>query len=111
MDRLVSLSVGVEDVEDYVRTFQHISELAMNLGENHTYVSVSASVVGEPDGEPEEAPSENLHYDEDTLVKVRQALTEAAGPYGHGEHYVDDLIHAMQNAGILFRERPKNEGR
>ena len=49
MDRLISLSVGVTGVEDYVRTFEDISELARNMVESHEYVNVSASVIGAPD--------------------------------------------------------------
>ena len=44
-----------------------------------------------------------LHYDEQTLFKVRHALVSG----GVTDAQALDLITAMQNAGILFRERPR----
>lgn len=40
-------------------------------------------------------------HDPDTLLKVREAL----GEYLPTEEKVTDCINAMQNKGILFRER------
>lgn len=102
MDRIISLSIGTTDTEDYIRTFQDVSELACNMGDSHNYVNVTAYVVGAPNDDDDE-----MDYDEETLYKVRKALIEAVAPYGHGDRYVDDLIHAMQNAGIYFREKRK----
>lgn len=110
MDRLVLLGVGTEGAEDYFSTFQDISELARNLGETHDYVDVTVSVIGEDSSDEANCDREHLYYDENTLSKVRAALMDAAGPYGHGDQYVDDMLYAMQNAGILFRERPKSKG-
>jgi hypothetical protein len=45
--------------------------------------------------------SERIRYDEDTMFKVHVALN-AAGISGQ---QADDAVNAMQNAGILFRER------
>lgn len=42
-----------------------------------------------------------LTYDEETLYKVHQALRGR----GLSETTVDDCVNAMQNEGILFRER------
>lgn len=98
MDRLISLSVGTDGAEDYFRTFQDISELARNLGAVHDYVTVSASaVVGGSDDEPDE----DLFYDENTLVKVREAIMRR----GIKDDLATLIITDLQNAGILFRER------
>lgn len=100
MERLVSLSVGTTGAEDFFSTYQDMSELAANLGANHEYVSVTATVVGDDteDDEPEE-----LYYDEFTLLKVMKALREN----GMSRDQVEIAINDMQNAGILFRERPR----
>ena len=105
MDRLISLSVGVTGVEDYVRTFEDISELARNMVESHEYVNVSASVIGAPDEDEPCCKHEHLHYDDQTLVKVRQTLMDSVAPYGYSDYVVDQLLYDLQNAGILFRER------
>jgi hypothetical protein len=107
MDRMISLSIGTVGAEEWMQVFQDISELARGLGSDR-YVSVSSTPIDDIPEDPPETEDE-LYYDEFTLGKVRAALLEAAGPYGHSEMYVDDLIHAMQNAGILFRERPKSK--
>lgn len=48
-----------------------------------------------------EDSKEDLHYDEDTLFKVREAL------HMLDDQQFTDAISEMQNAGILFRERGK----
>lgn len=99
MDRLVSLGVGTKDAEDFSQTFQDLSELARNLGVNHDYVNVTASGVKvDSDEEPSD---EELYYDEDTLVKVREAVFKAC----QSSFAVDEIVNNLLNAGILFRER------
>lgn len=46
------------------------------------------------------------YHDEDTLRKVFEALESVTG----SEVAADDCLHAMQNAGILFRERRTVQG-
>lgn len=46
-------------------------------------------------------------YDEDTLFKVREALQNSLG---YSDQGVDALLNTLQNAGILFRERPSHVG-
>lgn len=111
MDRLVSLSVGTTGTEDYMRIFQDVSELARNMVDTHEYVNVSASVVGSFDEDEQECcDHEHLHYNEKTLQKVRKVLTTSLAPFGFdAQEDIGSLICAMQDAGILFRER-KVEG-
>lgn len=44
---------------------------------------------------------DNTTHDSNTLNKVLSSLTSI----GWGENEVTDAVHAMQNAGILFREK------
>lgn len=46
-------------------------------------------------------PVQGDRHDEDTLRKVYDALTAE----GYETTEVTDMVNAMQNAGILFRER------
>jgi hypothetical protein len=107
MDRLLSLSVGTDGSEDYIRTFQDLSELVKSLGESHDYVNVSACAVNEVD----EDSAEELCYDENTLFKVRAAVEKAVRDSlgGNGPAIIDsvvaNIINEIQNEGILFRER------
>lgn len=104
MHRLISLTVGTFGAEDYASAFMDIGELAGALGSQHDYVSVSAQVVNDDEPEPEH---ERLHHDENTLNKVRKALME----HGLSSDLMTSAITDMQNAGILFRERPPTEER
>ena len=97
MDRLVSLSVGTCGAEDYQNTFLDVSELAKGLAPTHTYISVSAQKLGDSDTEDRE----ELRHDENTLNKVREAIVGS----GFTVKTATELISAIQNAGILFRER------
>lgn len=45
-------------------------------------------------------PPEVLHYDEDTLMKVGEAVREMVG-----HNQAISVVNNIQNAGILFRER------
>jgi len=106
MDRLVSLTIGTVGAEDYYVTFGEISELARNLGDNHKYVNVSAQTYDETEESEPDPENENLHYDENTLAKARRVMTNYLVPEA-----AEALINDLQNAGILFRERAKNEGK
>lgn len=108
MDRMVSLTVGTTGAEDYQRTFMDISELARNMVDTHEYVNVSAQKIDEPDESDEPGCNhEQLHHDDVTLIIVRQVLQNNTGSFGKDEQNVTNLISALQNAGILFRERPR----
>lgn len=100
-DRIISLTVGTKEAEEWFRTFQEISELAANLGASHHYVSVSSSVCAETFETEMEVGNDDLYYDENTLMKVREAL----GKFLKDDHQIKDVINEMRNAGILFRER------
>jgi len=113
-NRLISLTVGTEGAEEWFRCFQDLSELATNLGAVHHYVNVASSVAGE-DEEPTCDP-EGLYHDEFTVFKVHQTImneietVNVPGVILSPEEKQDlatAIINKLQNAGILFRERPK----
>lgn len=107
IDRIISVSVGISGAEDYASTFMDIVELVRGLGPTHDYVNVSAQVVGEPDNEPPvDEDVERLYHGEDTLFKINEVLLDR----GFSEKTVTEIINTLQNAGILFRERPKSKG-
>lgn len=98
MNRLISLAVGIKEPEEWVQTYQEISELAANLGVSHHYVSVSSSVLEEVEDIETE---DELYHDENTIRKVHRAFTS----YGLSDTTASNLIDKLQSAGILFRER------
>lgn len=105
VQRLVSLTVGMDETEDYFQTFQKISEIATDLDRagDFSYINVSAQRVDEEVEPEQEQRSEPVYYDEFTLMKVRRAIIK----YGISDNICTDLISNMQNEGILFRERPR----
>lgn len=110
--RITSLSVTTNGAEEWFRLFQELSELAGNLGAVHEHINVSATMLSEDDNEPECDP-QGLYCDENTLLKVQSALNSVMRVVCKDEQpeFIDDIvmdaISAMQNAGILFRERKK----
>lgn len=102
MERLVSLSVGTTGAEDFFSTYQDMSELAANLGVNHDYVSVTATLVN--NDEEDDAPEE-LYHDEFTLLKAKRAIMEI----GLSTRSAEDIINHLQNAGLLIRELPPHK--
>jgi len=109
-DRITTLSVGTKGAEEWFRLFEQLSVLANRLGSSHHHVSISATAIDEI--EVDDEPHENLHYDEFTIMKVRSAIIKALHDNlgDPPENLVDDLVGAMLNAGILFRERVKTDG-
>lgn len=101
MDHMISLSVGTQGPENFGRVFQDLSELARNLNEAHSFVSVSASAVGEDPDDVDYCNREHLRHDDNTLLKVREALARV----GLTDSVIEGCIADMQNNGILFRER------
>lgn len=110
MDRMISLSIGTVGAEEWMQVFQDISELARGMGTDR-YVSVSSTPIDDIPEDPPETEDE-LYYDDQTLEKVRDALAEILIENHSARSMQDiitDCIGAMQNAGILFRERPKSK--
>lgn len=109
-DRIVSLSALASGAEQYTRLFMDLSELARNLTDDFQHVSVTASRVDEDDSEPLCDP-DGLYHDEQTLVKVREAIKRGLGERVWTARdvltnaIVTEIITEMQNAGILFREK------
>lgn len=95
---MVNLSVGVIDPEEWTKVWEEINGVAKVLGKDRPSVSVSSHLMGETD---ELDTLEGETFNEGTHLKVFQALRSLPMP----ERVATDAINAMQNAGILFRER------
>lgn len=101
---MVNLYVGTSEPDEDRHVFSLLSDIAGDLSQTHEYVSITSHDVMVND-EPDE---EELTYDENTLIKVHEAIKEALAPYGLGgdsDNTVTDVISCLQNAGIYFREK------
>lgn len=96
---IVTLSIGVDGEEEWDRIYTAFLTSAREYGPQYSYVNVSSSLAEEE--EVLEKGSET--HTEETLFKVAIGLREA----GLDEDAIRDAIRAMQNNGILFRERVK----
>jgi hypothetical protein len=99
MQHMVGLYVRTDGQEDFAKTFQLFSNMALDVGEDHEHVTLSSHQM--LDSEPDGYEYEEVRYNEQTMVKVRDAIRVE----GLKERVVDDIVNRLQNAGILFRER------
>lgn len=98
--QLIRESVSADEV--YQRTRDILKSLkAVEFGRDD-YVADQLKVAGVLAGSPS-----TEYYDEDTLMKVAEAIrnTELIGGGTVALADVQNMISAMQNKGILFRER------
>ena len=100
--RIISLSV-TPTAEDEEFVFNALNHAAVQIGHDCPDSTLSFSRHSYEEDEFDVEPAEELHHDEDTLDKVRNALI-ASGMTGK---VADNAINEMQNRGILFRERPR----
>lgn len=95
-DFIVTLSIMAVSVEQADRIFSAQAALAMEL--SHDSISATVSKHSYDDEPTDES---NEYFDEGTMFKVIKAITDQ-----HFTHEVAmEMITALQNAGILFRER------
>lgn len=108
VDRLVNLAVGTKTDEEYAAAYKLLSDIGGDLALTYSYASVSVFDRDDPDDVEitEQCPEEHLHYDENTMNKVHQALCDAIP--GLSEASAVGIITRFQNAGILFRERKES---
>lgn len=97
----VSVRVQVCGPDEFSEVYQSFCLVANGLGLKYNDVTVNSYLVEEFEEEILERGSET--HTEDTLPKVSAGLREA----GLDEDSIRDAISAMQNNGILFRERVK----
>jgi hypothetical protein len=96
--RMTSLTVITKDDAELAKhTFEMLCEIGAELSLTHHYASVSTLDPDETGGDE----SEDLYHDENTLVKVRKAIRSVV----FNEDRITDIVIAMQNEGILFREK------
>jgi hypothetical protein len=92
----INLSVMVDNSEDWRDVFSEFTSVAGDLDKAYAGVTVTSyDLSSSPKDDSEE------YYDEYTMLKVHKAITECA----FTDHTATDIISALQNAGILFRER------
>ena len=103
MSHLVSLSVGVATPEQWDHVHNRFVEMQKEWGPTYSGVTVSSYLT---DSEEDGVDEKTEYYDENTLNKVRQALTPVFISYGlPAETLSSACVNEMLNAGILFRER------
>ena len=99
--RIISLSVTPAE-EDQEFVYNAITYAAVQVGRDCPNSNVMFSAHSYDEDEIVD-PIEDVYYDEDTLAKVREALRSV----GMSHLMADDAVLALQNAGILFRERKR----
>lgn len=104
--RMITLTVGTRDETEWKHSFDLISQVGAELAMTHHYASVTTFDPNEID----DNESDELDHDENTLMKVRDALVRelvasGAVPPPLIERIVTDCISGMQKAGVYFRER------
>jgi hypothetical protein len=110
----LALNVHVDNPEDFQTVWDFFNHNAASLGKRMPYANVESWLLGGPEpGVDEPDPIGNMageFHDDKTLEKVRQSLVRELDMTVIGDRiYTSDLavnlIQAMQNDGILFRER------
>lgn len=98
--KIVHMSVVARD-HDITEIYKAFTELAAGI--EQTWVNESINLGLQPyDNEPDAEEPEVLTYDENTMPKVYRAFYDS----GFSEDTATEIVGRMQNAGILFRERP-----
>lgn len=96
--RIITLSAMTNNEEAADAIHEDFFEMSKNLSRSgQANVTVSSYI------EEEEAAIEKVHYDDETMWTVREAM----GKTGLKATSVEEIINNLQNAGILFRERAK----
>lgn len=101
---VITFTVFTGTPEDWDEVHSALDRIVRKLGPNQLRVALMSSLVEEDLDEDISECGDHSHretHTEETLFKVKRALLG----YGLSEKTVIDLINAMQNAGILFRER------
>jgi len=97
MKHTVSLTLCTKDTPERHAAFRILSGLAQEIQYKFEGCTLSAYEIKDDE---ERSPGDEW-YDDYTLLKVVHAMREA----GISDQQAEDAITAMQNAGILFRER------
>lgn len=97
MKHMTTLTIGVNNIDDRAQAFDILTRTARDVDAMFPYISVTAL---ESDADDEREDGDEF-FDEYTLFKVVHAMREA----GLNDQQAEDTINALQNAGILFRER------
>jgi len=104
---MVTINVGTNEPDEDRHVFSLLSDIGGELAQTHEYVSVSSHAL---DTDDDTSAEDELTFDENTHLKLREAIKESLAPYGLGgesDDVVTDVISCIQNAGIFFREKAK----
>lgn len=86
------ISTSVADALDLEK---NLGSVALNPHDDYIATDTTGVIV---------EPSEE-YFDDNTMGKIRKALTERHFLTTYGEEASDEIINALKDAGILFRER------
>lgn len=95
MTHTVTLTLVTKNEKDWSSAFSLLSTVAFDTAGRFQQVSVNSY-----DNE-DIVESEPTTYTEDTMMKVHDSLRSS----GLDEDRITDIVTALQNAGLLFRER------
>jgi len=97
---LISLDVGVDTTDKYDSVLEVMADTAKTLeGSDLPYIKLSSAISDE--SVDDSVGVDETRITENTMYMVYQALKEN----GHTDEQVSNIITAIQNKGILFRER------
>lgn len=97
---MINLTAGAAGAEDWQRLWNKFNEFTSEIraDEEPGYLSLTSTLVDQGVVNGQDGDE---FYDEGTLLRVYEALRRVPMP----ERAAREAITAMQNAGILFRER------
>lgn len=97
--RIVTLTVVIKKQEEAQELLRMFNAIMYTIESDPTFGDKTISTsINTFDAD------EELYYDDETLDKVRDAIGETVMI---GDQAVIEVITAIQNAGVLFRERSK----
>lgn len=99
---IISLILVTKPDDDGNLGFSRLSDLAIDLQDQYAQVTVH-SIDNSIEDEAEPCEELEEFFDEGTLEKVYEAIRSVAPT----REDVTDIVNALQNAGILFREIKK----
>jgi hypothetical protein len=96
MTHMITLTVGINDPEDWGTVYDTMCQISSEMGREYPYVSVSSALTDD-----DVLEEQDITFNEGTMFKVRHALLSSS----LSTDEVNDVVNAMQNDGLVFRER------
>lgn len=105
---MVSLSLKTNSEMDWTAAFSALSDFCMSHNESFSYISLSTTDIDDLMNAPDE--DEEVVFTENTMAMVYDAIRYEIRKTNfnvQSHQAVEDIVNALRNAGILFRERAK----